>query len=135
MDIPRGIINQTNSRKVCRLAKRSLYGLKQSPQPSYDRFGSVIKQLGFVQGQADRTMLYKHSEGGKLAILIVYVDDIIITGNDTTELENVRKRLAKEFEIKELGQLKYFLGMEVARNSKGIALTQRKYAPDLLKKT
>ena len=135
MDIPCGIINQTNSRKVCRLAKRSLYGLKQSPQPWYDRFGSVIKQLGFVQGQADRTMLYKHSEGGKLAILIVYVDDIIVTGNDTTELENVRKRLAKEFEIKELGQLKYFLGMEVARNSKGIALTQRKYALDLLKKT
>ena len=67
--------------------------------------------------------------------MIVYVDDIIVTGNDTTELENVRKRLAKEFEIKELGQLKYFLGMEVARNSKGIALTQRKYALDLLKKT
>ena len=135
MDIPPGFINQTNSRKVCRLAKRSLYGLKQSPQPWYDRFGSVIKQLGFVQGQTDRTMLYKHSEGGKLAILIVYVDDIIVTGNDTTELENVRKRLAKEFEIKELGQLKYFLGMEVARNNKGIALTQRKYVLDLLKKT
>ena len=59
-----------------------------------------------MQGQANHTMCYKHSEGVKLAFLIVYIDDIIITGNDTTELENVRKKLAKEFEIKELRQLK-----------------------------
>ena len=77
-----------------------------------------------MQGQAYKTMFYKHSEGGKLAILIVYVDDIILIGNDTIESKNVRKRLAKEFEIKELGQLKYLLGMEVARNSKGISLTK-----------
>ncbi|KAK2980345.1 hypothetical protein RJ640_009887 [Escallonia rubra] len=68
-------------------------------------------------------------------ILIDYVDDIILTGDDYEEMNRLKTILAKEFEIKDLGKLKYFLGMEVARSNKGILISQRKYTLDLLKET
>ncbi|RVW83047.1 Retrovirus-related Pol polyprotein from transposon RE1 [Vitis vinifera] len=70
-----------------------------------------------------------------MAILIVYVDDIILSGNDMEELRKLKKYLSEEFEVKDLGNLKYFLGMEVARSRKGIVVSQRKYILDLLKET
>ncbi|KAL3520398.1 hypothetical protein ACH5RR_018547 [Cinchona calisaya] len=78
-------------------------------------------------------MFTRHSNEGKIAILIVYVDDIILTGDDTAEMERLKSKLASEFEIKDLGSLKYFLGMEVARSKRGIEVSQRKYILDLLK--
>ncbi|RVW93089.1 Retrovirus-related Pol polyprotein from transposon TNT 1-94 [Vitis vinifera] len=90
--------------------------------PGFERkYGkeSVLK-LGYKQGQADHTLFVKKSHAGKLAILIVYVDDIILSGNDMGELQNLKKYLSEEFEVKDLGNLKYFLGMEVARSRKGI---------------
>ena len=80
-------------------------------------------------------MFIKHSTKGKLAILIVYVDDIILIGDYEDELIKLKTLLAKEFETKDLGSLKYFLGMEVARSRKGISVSQRKYVLDLLKET
>ena len=77
-------------------------------------------------------MFYRHTGEWKVAILIVYVDNIILTGNDNKELERLKKVLAKEFEIKNLGNLKYFLGMEFTRSKKGIFVSQRKYVLDLL---
>lgn len=70
-----------------------------------------------------------------MAVLIVYVDDIILTGDHEEELLTLKGLLAKEFEIKELGELRHFLGMEVARSKKGIFVSQRKYVLDLLKET
>ncbi|RVX22922.1 DNA-directed RNA polymerase III subunit 1 [Vitis vinifera] len=97
-------------------------------------FEEILK-LGYKQGQADHTLFVKKSHAGKLAILIVYVDDIILSGNDMGELQNLKKYLSEEFEVKDLGNLKYFLGMEVARSRKGIVVSQRKYILDLLKET
>ncbi|RVX07328.1 Retrovirus-related Pol polyprotein from transposon RE1 [Vitis vinifera] len=73
-----------------------------------------------AKNQADHTLFVKKSHTGKMAILIVYVDDIILSGNDMEELQNLKKYLSEEFEVKDLGNLKYFLGMEVARSRKGI---------------
>ena len=70
-----------------------------------------------------------------MAVLIVYVDDIILTGSYAEELNELKNVLAREFEVKDLGSLKYFLGMEVARSKKGIVVSQRKYVLDLLKET
>ncbi|RVW85258.1 Retrovirus-related Pol polyprotein from transposon RE1 [Vitis vinifera] len=120
--------------KVCKL-KKSLYGLKQSPRAWFERFGKVIKHYGYTQSQADHTMFYKHSNEGKVVILIVYVDDIVLTGDDCNELEKLKGKLAEEFEIKDLGALKYFLGMEFARSKEGIFVNQRKYVLDLLDET
>ena len=77
-------------------------------------------------------MFYKHSKDSKIAILIVYVDDIVLTGSDKEELEILKRRLSTEFEIKDLGALKYFLGMEFSRFKESIFLNQRKYVLDLL---
>lgn len=66
---------------------------------------------------------------------IVYVDDIVLTGDDCDELAKLKKKLAEEFEIKDLGALKYFLGMEFARSREGIFVNQKKYVIDLLNET
>ena len=80
-------------------------------------------------------MFYKHSREGKIVVLIVYVDDIILIGDDNPKLERLKKALTREFEIRDLGPLKYFLGMEFDRSKKGIFISQRKYILDLLIET
>ncbi|RVW27193.1 Retrovirus-related Pol polyprotein from transposon RE1 [Vitis vinifera] len=121
-------------RKVCKL-KNSLYGLKQLPRVWFEHFGKVIKHYGCTQSQVDHTMFYKHSNEGKVVILIVYVDDIVLTEDDCNELEKLKRKLAEEFEIKDLGTLKYFLGMGFSRSKEGIFVNQRKYVLDLLDET
>ncbi|EXB62836.1 Lysosomal alpha-mannosidase [Morus notabilis] len=115
MSLPPGFEDKFGQGKVCRL-KKSMYGLKQSPRAWFECFERIVKDYGYCQSQADHTMFYKHTEKGKLSILIVYVDDIIMTGDDIEELAGLKKRLADNFEIKDLGALKYFLGMEFARS-------------------
>ncbi|XP_052299567.1 retrovirus-related Pol polyprotein from transposon RE1 isoform X1 [Citrus sinensis] len=134
MDLPPGFENEYGIEKVCKL-KRSLYGLKQSPRAWFDRFTKSVRSFGYLQSQADHTMFFKHFTDGSVVIVIVYVDDIILTGSNVIEMENLKKVLAREFEMKDLGPLRYFLGMEIARSSKGIFVSQRKYTLDLLKET
>ncbi|XP_071920664.1 uncharacterized protein [Coffea arabica] len=134
MSLPPGFVDKYGVGKVCKL-KKSLYGLKQSPRAWFERFNKAVQKFGFLQSQADHTLFYRHSKEGKVAILIVYVDDIILTGDDCGGLENLKKFLAKEFEIKDLGNLKYFLGMEFARSKEGIVVSQKKYVLDFLKET
>lgn len=131
MKAPPGFEEMTNGGKVCKL-KKSLYGLKQSPRAWFERFTKAVKEQGYTQAHSDHTLFYKHL-GCKLAVLIVYVDDIVMTGDNEEELQKLKQFLSKQFEIKDLGKLKYFLGMEIARSSKGIAISQRKYVLDLLK--
>lgn len=80
-------------------------------------------------------MFTKVEEDGKRTVLIVYVDDIIITGNNDLEIERLKNKMRAAFEVKDLGELKYFLSMEVARSKAGICISQRKYTLDLLKET
>jgi hypothetical protein len=133
MDIPPGFEDRFGS-NVCKLNK-SLYGLKQSPRAWFEKFTQSMKKQGYIQGQADHTLFTKFSQDGKIAVLIVYVDDIVLTGNDTDEMGRVKEKLAIDFEIKDLGSMRYFLGMEVARSKDGIVVSQQKYILDLLKET
>ena len=80
-------------------------------------------------------MFFKHTRDGKIVVLIIYIDDIIVTSNNVDEIKRLKEVLAKAFEIKDLGILRYFLGIEVVRSSKGVFLSQRKYVLDLLKET
>ena len=112
-----------------------MYCLKQSPKAWFERFGKVIKLQGYIQSQVNHTMFYKHSREGKIVVLIVYVDSIILIGDDSLELERLKKALTREFEIKDVGPLRYFIGMEFARSKKGIFISQRKYILDLLSET
>ncbi|XP_021807743.1 uncharacterized protein LOC110751560 [Prunus avium] len=93
-----------------------------------------MKNFGYIQSNADHTLFFKR-DGRRLTALIVYVDDIVVTGNDTEEQLKLQKYLSQEFEMKNLGDLKYFLGIEVARSTTGIFMSQRKYVLDLLTET
>jgi hypothetical protein len=133
MDIPPGYNTNSAEKTVCKLQK-ALYGLKQSPRAWFGRFTSAMKKYGFKQCNSDHTLFLKHRQGYVTA-LIIYVDDMIITGDDTEEISRLQKNLASEFEMKDLGGLKYFLGIEVARSTRNIFLSQRKYVLDLLSET
>ncbi|CAL5321498.1 unnamed protein product [Camellia sinensis] len=134
IDIPPGFEDVKTIGKVYRLRK-SLYGLKQSPRDWFERCTQAMLQYGFKQSQADHTLFVKHFLHGKTTTLIVYVDDIVFTGDDVEEVPRLKEYLANEFEIKDLGSLKYFLGIEVALSKVGIFICQRKYVLDLQKET
>ena len=110
-----------------------MYGLKQSPRAWFGRFMKVVQQHG-LQAQVDHTMFYKKQATG-ITILIVNVGDIVLTCDDKVEIQHIKARLVEEFDIKDLGNLRYFLGMEIARNDSAISVSQRKYILDLLKET
>ena len=133
MEPPPGF-NKEFGTKVCKL-KRSLYGLKQSPRAWFERLTKFLKGQGYNQGQSDHTLFTKTSTRNELSVLIVYVDDMILTGDDVEEMGRLKRNLAREFEIKDLGDLRYFLGMEVAQSKNGIVVSQRKYILDLLAET
>ena len=133
MQLPPGFEENLGKDKVCKLLK-SLYGLKRSRRAWFDRFSRAIRMAGYSQGQSNHTMLYRPLNGGGVIILIVYVDDIIITGSNEAEIQQLKGVLSTEFEVKDLGKLKYFLGMEVARSKEGIVVSHRKYTLYLLSK-
>jgi Reverse transcriptase (RNA-dependent DNA polymerase) len=103
MKIPPGFANEQLRDKVCRL-KLSLYGLKQSPCAWFDRFSMAMKRLGYQQSNVDHTMFIQR-KGDKICILIVYVNDIVLTCNDLAEMKRLKASLAKEFKMKDLGEL------------------------------
>ena len=120
--------------QVCKL-KKALYGLKQSPRAWFGRFTKAMIELKYHQARGDHALFIKHNAVGKTTILLVYVDDILITGGDTDEIQRLITALSRQFEMKELGQLKYFMGIEVAYSRDGISLSQHKYILDLLQET
>ncbi|WMV45012.1 hypothetical protein MTR67_038397 [Solanum verrucosum] len=131
MEQPPGFVAQGESRLVCKL-RRSLYGLKQSPRAWFGHFRVVVQQFGMIQIEVDHFVFYKHSSHDKHIFLIVYVDDIVITRDDHEGIAQFKQHLSSHFQTKDLGKLKYFLGIEVAQSCHGIAITPRKYALDIL---
>jgi hypothetical protein len=115
---------------VCRLHK-SLYGLKQASRSWFQRFSCAIQEIGFQQSKADYS-LFTQVRGDSITVVLLYVDDMVITGNDETTINDLKKFLNSCFKIKDLGMLKYFLGIEVARSKAGITICQRKYTLDIL---
>ncbi|GAU27876.1 hypothetical protein TSUD_159700 [Trifolium subterraneum] len=134
MEQPPGFVAQgESSNMVCRL-HRSLYGLKQSPRAWFGRFSTIVQQFGMIRSEADHSVFYRHSVQGCI-YLIVYVDDIVITGSDQQGILQLKQYLSNQFQTKDLGKLRYFLGIEVAQSTDGIVISQRKYAMDILEET
>ena len=130
MQIPPRYKNPTNKGKVCTL-KHALYGLKQSPRAWFGKFTKIMKLLEYRQCSGDHTMFFRHSLAGGVTILIVYMDDIIITENNTVEAKHLEDHLLKYYQGKNLEPLKYFLGIEIAKASRGLLMTQQKYILDI----
>jgi Reverse transcriptase (RNA-dependent DNA polymerase) len=124
MSLPPGHTQEGNANLVCKL-KKSIYGLKQSLRTWYGKLRSHLLSCDFKINNVNHSLFSKINNGITI-IVLVYVDDIIITGNDVTEIKKVKARLRKKFDIKNLGLLKYFLGIEIAHSPKGIFISQRK---------
>ena len=119
---------------MCRL-RRSLYGLKQSPRAWFGRFSSVVQEFGMLRSTTDHSVFYHHNSSGQCIYLVVYVDDIVIIGSDQDGIQKLKQHLFTHFQTKDLGKLKYFLGIEIAQSSSGVVLSQGKYALDILEET
>jgi len=116
---------------VCRL-KRALYGLKQAPRAWYTRIDNYFTELGFSKSEVDPN-LYQIVVEGKLLIILLYVDNLILTGDELLIL-SCKDDLAKEFEMKDFGLLHYFLGLEIWQRSNELFVSQGKYAREILEK-
>jgi hypothetical protein len=116
--------------EVSRL-KWSLYGLKQAPQAWFEKFRTPLLDFTFTQSQYDSSLFF-HKAALGIAILLVYVDDILITGSDLQLIEQLQQRLKSSFHMKDLGPLQHFLGLEVQHCLNVPLLHQHKYAQELL---
>jgi hypothetical protein len=108
-----------------------LHGLKQAPRAWFAKFSSTIAQIGFVSSPYDSALFIRRSDVG-LILLLLYVDNMIITGGDIVGIRNLQQFLSQQFEMKDLCSLSYFLGLEVSFDQNGDYLPQAKYASDLL---
>ncbi|PRQ42077.1 putative RNA-directed DNA polymerase [Rosa chinensis] len=133
IDQPQGYVKEGDELKVYKLNK-ALYGLKQAPRAWYSRIEAYFIKEGFERCPHEHTLFVKLSEGGKILIVSLYVDDLIFTGNDEYMFEEFKKSMKDEFDMSDLGMMRYFLGVEVVQNEAGIYICQKKYASEILER-
>ncbi|KAM0041545.1 putative RNA-directed DNA polymerase [Helianthus debilis subsp. tardiflorus] len=130
MHQPPGFMDKQFLDFVCRLRK-SLYGLKQAPRAWFTRFSGFILSHGFPSSIYDSS-LFIYRRGNRMAYLILYVDDIVLTAFDSMLLTSIITMLSREFAMTDLGQLHHFFGITATRDSTGLFLSQAQYTRDIL---
>lgn len=115
---------------VCRLVK-SLYGLKQSPRLWFNKLSLKLITLDYSQSKTDYS-LFTNRQDSKITLVLVYVDDLLISGNSYEEIDSLKALLSTSFHMKDLGNVRYFLGLEIDKTPAGYFVSQRKYTMDLL---
>jgi histone deacetylase 1/2 len=133
MTQPSGYVDTTFPDKVCKLNK-ALYGLKQAPRAWFQCLSSALLQWGFSSSKTDSSMFIHFGQSSTLIVLI-YVDDIILTGSSSTQISSLIAKLNSVFALRDLGKLSYFLGIEVTYHDGSMTLSQSKYISDLLHRT
>jgi hypothetical protein len=128
---PQGFEVNGKESHVCRL-KKALYGLKQAPRAWYSRIDGYLQSMGFTKSEADPNLYYIFV-GTDLLILVLYVDDLFLTGAEKL-IAGCKADMAVEFEMKDIGMMHYFLGLEVWQRPGEIFLGQGKYAVEILKR-
>ena len=129
---PPGFEDLKNPEHVFKL-KKSLYGLKQAPRAWYERLSNFLLENGFQKGQIDNTLFRKTSKKDIL-IIQIYVDDIIFGSTNASLCKNFSKLMQDEFEMSMMGELKFFLGIQINQGKDGTYIHQSKYTKELLKK-
>ncbi|KAJ4778087.1 polyprotein [Rhynchospora pubera] len=133
MTQPPGFIDSNNPDHVC-LLKKSIYGLKQSPRAWFQKLSTALVDFGFTASHYDPSLFFAHCKGHTIIVLI-YVDDILITGSSQHLVTSCISQLHSRFAIKDLGLLHYFLGIAVTSSSHGLHLSRSKYIKDILQRT
>ena len=132
MEQPEGFVKKGEEDKVC-LLKKALYGLKQAPRAWYSRIDDHLLSLGFEKSLSEATLYVKH-ESNDILIVSLYVDDLLLTGNDAKLVEEFKQEMMKVFEMTDLGLMTFFLGMEIKQAEHEVFICQKKYAKEILKK-
>jgi hypothetical protein len=132
MEQPEGFKISDNPNLVCKL-KKDLYGLKQSPQAWYHRLDTYLKDKGFKRGTTDNN-LYIKTKDNDFLIILVYVDDIIFGCNKDSLIQWFASSMESEFEMSMIGELPFFLGLQITQRSEGMFISQEKYLREMLKK-
>ncbi|KAI3713826.1 hypothetical protein L1987_72412 [Smallanthus sonchifolius] len=132
IDQPQGFVKGGEEHKVCKLNK-ALYGLKQAPRAWFNRIEGYFLKEGFTKSYYDHTLFIKKASEG-MVIVSLYVDDLIYTGSNEGVCENFKVSMMHEFEMTNLGKMKYFLGVEVNQGKKRISMCQKNYAKEVLER-
>ena len=122
MEQPPGFVAQGKSGLVCRI-RRSLYGLTQSPRAWFGRFSSVVQEFNMNRSTSDHSVFYHHTSSRQCIYLIVYVNDIVITSSDHDGIQKLKQHLFNHFKTKDLGKLKYFMGIEIAHSKSNVVMS------------
>lgn len=115
---------------VCKLLK-SLYWLRQAPRQWFSKLLETLLRLGYIQSKTDYSLFTK-STGDSITLVLIYIDDLLISGNAPAEIEYLKIMLNQTFHIKDLGPISYFLGLEITITQAGFFVSQKKYTLDLL---
>ena len=126
MKQPEGFLAEGQEHLVCRL-KKSIYGLKQSPRCWNQAIDAQLKLMGFKQSTSDPCICTSTTESDGLFILAVYVDDILLAGKSQQKIAQVKADLGKRFQLKDMGELHYFLGVSVQQRAEGIWIGELAY--------
>jgi histone deacetylase 1/2 len=132
MHQPPGYKDSKHPNYVCKLEK-AIYGLKQAPRAWYARLCKKLIQLNFTPSKGDTSLFY-YNKGGHILFVLIYVDDIIVASSSEEATNVLLTDLEKHFALKDLGNLHYFLGIEVKRLNDGLVMSQTRYATDILKR-
>ena len=132
---PTGFKAAGKENMVCKL-KKSLYGLKQSPRQWYKRFDSFMAGKGYTRSPYDPCVYLQKQPNGEYVYLLLYVDDMLIASRDSAAIAKLKGQLSSEFEMKDLGEAKKILGMEIERDRKRgrLCLSQKGYLKKMLQK-
>ena len=118
------------SNKVCHI-RRALYSLKQASRAWFVKFNSTISHLGYMASHYDSALFVRSTDKGTI-LLLLYVDDMILTSDDLSGIQELKDFLNQQFEMKDLGHLSYFLSLEITHSTYGLYITQAKYASEFL---
>ncbi|GJU40972.1 retrovirus-related pol polyprotein from transposon TNT 1-94 [Tanacetum coccineum] len=129
---PEGFVDPDHPEKVY-LLRKALYGLKQAPRAWYDELSNFLMSKGFTKGTIDPT-LFKIKYGEDILLVQIYVDDIIFGSTNPKYSKQFEKLMHSRFEMSLMGEMKFFLGLQIHQSPKGIFINQAKYALEILKK-
>jgi hypothetical protein len=121
---PEGFVEHGQEHLMCKL-KKALYELNQAPRSWYEKIDSFFRQQSFMKSKSDPNLYTKFDEQAYIVLISLYVDDLIITGNAGKIIDEIKEQLSQVFEMKDLGELHYCLGLEVWRNADQTFVCQR----------